>query len=151
MNIKNIRVRALIFEGNFLTLIHRIRKDREYYVFPGGGVEENEGLEEALLRECYEELGVKINIFKPIYELETEKNIQRFYLCSVTEGIIGKGKGCEYSNCDSKCEKYIPCKIRLDKISELLLFPLEIRDQFLMDYFKHKNPYNIDFKKIYGK
>lgn len=148
---KDIRVRALILKENFLILIRRIKSDREYYVFPGGGVENNEGLERALLRECYEELSVKINIVKPVYELETEKNIQKFYLCSIIGGVICKGNGPEFISHDIERGVYIPCEINIDKIFELPLFPLEIRDRFLIDHSKYENPYNIPFKKIYGK
>ena len=57
-----IRVRSVIIKDNKVLLIKRTKKDSVYWVIPGGGVEKNETNKEALMRECREELGVKIKI-----------------------------------------------------------------------------------------
>lgn len=54
---------------------------------PGGGVEENETDEEALVRECMEEVGARIEIVRPIGEAVAyrdflkKKYVVRGYLC----------------------------------------------------------------------
>lgn len=51
------RVRALIIEEDKILLIKRVKANLSYFVIPGGGVEAGESNEEALIRECREELG----------------------------------------------------------------------------------------------
>ena len=80
---KRVSVRAVIFDGdNIITMFRSKKKDdgtrKEYYVIPGGGVEEGESLEEALIREIKEELGIDIEIVKYLREVEEEKAIQQF-------------------------------------------------------------------------
>ena len=62
--------RCVLIEDEKVLLIYREKNDRIYYVFPGGGVEDGETNEECLIRECREELGIKINIIKQLYEVK---------------------------------------------------------------------------------
>ena len=59
-------VRGIIVKDNKVAVIKRIRekdgKVREYYVLPGGGIEDEETMEQAMLREAKEELGVEVKI-----------------------------------------------------------------------------------------
>src|SRR3989344_5924029 len=56
------RVRSVIVKEEKLLLIERVKSGKEtYYVFPGGGVERSDSNpEEALKRECREELGLEV-------------------------------------------------------------------------------------------
>lgn len=54
----NIRVSALITKDDKILLIHRFKKGNEYWVVPGGGVEEGESIEQTLNREVMEETGL---------------------------------------------------------------------------------------------
>jgi len=97
------RVRAIIKNGNAILLIHRIKKGREYWVFPGGGVENNDkNKETALVRECREELGVEVQVGDLFtqYELgeSDEKQCECFYFCEIIGGILGTGSGPEFQN-----------------------------------------------------
>jgi len=95
------RVRAIIkVDGNIL-LIHRIKKGREYWVFPGGGVEKTDtDQKSALIRECDEELGVDVRVgdLFTTYEFGEVGNEQReyFYFCEITGGELGTGAGPEF-------------------------------------------------------
>lgn len=51
-------VRGVIFRNGKLALIHNGKYD--YYMFPGGGIEEGESHEEALIREVKEESGLVV-------------------------------------------------------------------------------------------
>ena len=78
-----------------VALIHLLCDDffghRDYYETPGGGVEENEALEEALKRELTEELGADIDNIEEIgrvvdfYNKINRKNNQHYYLCHLTK------------------------------------------------------------------
>ena len=51
-------VRAIIFRDGKLALVHNGKFD--YYMFPGGGIEEGESHEEAMIREVKEESGLVV-------------------------------------------------------------------------------------------
>ena len=65
----NQRVAAVIIKERKILLMHRIKDGREYFVFPGGGVEENESLESALVREIKEEFNIDIKIEKLLFQI----------------------------------------------------------------------------------
>lgn len=52
--------------------MHRFKKGREYWVFPGGGVERREKPEDALVREMKEETSFKVKIDKLLFKLENQ-------------------------------------------------------------------------------
>lgn len=58
-----IRAVAILIKGGQVLLMHRTRNGKEFWVFPGGGVEENESVEEAVarLRVLSENLGPVYN------------------------------------------------------------------------------------------
>lgn len=89
-------VRAiLINENNEIALIKVRGTDefgyRDYYETPGGGVEKNETLTEALIREIDEEVGYKIHSIKPLgrvedfYNLLKRKNINCYFYAKLGE------------------------------------------------------------------
>jgi len=61
------RVGAIIFSNKRLVLTKMKKKDLEYYVLPGGRVEDKETLEQGLIRELQEELGIKPIRFRLVY------------------------------------------------------------------------------------
>ena len=87
-------VAAIIKKGN-LYLVTQRNKDKYMglkWEFPGGKVEANETLQEALTRERYEELNININVYEKIAEeryKDSEINIVlHYFLCSIKDGVI---------------------------------------------------------------
>ena len=78
MRSKNMRHRVIgiVIKNNKVLLMRRLKNGQEYYVFPGGGVEENESFEEALKREMKEELSINIENPKLLFELENQMQDQ---------------------------------------------------------------------------
>lgn len=84
------RVGAVIINDHKILLLFRRRQGKEYFVFPGGGVEDGESSEEALRREIKEELNLDYAEAEKFFEFENEisnqKQRETFYLLS---GISG--------------------------------------------------------------
>ena len=94
------RAGGLLIEDGKLLLIHRIKNGNEYYVVPGGGIEEGEDLETATKRELKEEIGIDVQLLddKPIMQLLGENGIQFFTLVKRINGEIGTGEGPEFND-----------------------------------------------------
>lgn len=61
----NYRVCAIIINGSSILAMKDERSP--YYFLPGGRVKIGETAEDAVLRECYEELGAKPEIIRPLW------------------------------------------------------------------------------------
>lgn len=76
------RVRALLVtpDGELLT-IRRVRPGQApYWVLPGGGVEDNESLDNALARELREEIAATADVHSLVHILDQGGDRQYFYL-----------------------------------------------------------------------
>lgn len=127
------RVRAIIIKQGSVLLIKRVFDDREYWVFPGGGVELNETNKEALSRECWEELGVKIEIVKLFTKEKSEKketfgDEEYFYEVNIVGGVLGTGDGPEHKQSEHYKGKYIILWENVDLLGSIDLKPNSIRD-----------------------
>ncbi|OGI71765.1 hypothetical protein A3J61_00030 [Candidatus Nomurabacteria bacterium RIFCSPHIGHO2_02_FULL_38_15] len=132
---KRIRAAAIIVNKNNILLIHRISHGKEYYVFPGGGVENGETIEQAVLREVQEEASLEVKIEKLLYHQIYDDNTEQFfYLCHYISGEPKLGDGNEARNMkESNANFYDPIWYEIEGLPQLLLYPLEIRDSFIED------------------
>ena len=93
---KRIRAVAIIVNNDEVLLMYRINNGKEYYVFPGGSVEEGETVEQAVLREAKEETSLEIKIEKLLYHHIYDDNTEQFfYLCRYISGKPELGDGNE--------------------------------------------------------
>lgn len=129
------RARAVIFDGDNLILIKRTKpKHEDYWVFPGGVVEEGENVKNALIRECKEELGIKIKIgellAKKVLDIYEEKYLEYFYLCEKTGGKLGTGDGPEFSEYKDKgWGIHEPLMVNKNEIKNLNILPEEVKNK----------------------
>ena len=131
---KRIRAVGIVIKDNRVLLIER-KNELEYFVFPGGGVEKEETVEQAVIRELQEETTVQVKIkkllYQHIYDDETE---QYFYLC---EYITGEPKladdAPEIKQMAQGNDFYNPGWYKVEDLKSMLIFPLEIRDLLLED------------------
>lgn len=138
MNDLHKSVRAIIKKDEGIVLIHRIKKKedgtyREYYVIPGGKMEDGETEKQTAIREVFEELGIKIEPEKKIieYNSDYDDSIQIFYLCKYVEGTIGTGKGPEITDKSTYEGIFEPVIIKFDEIKNINLVPEEIKNMLV--------------------
>lgn len=76
----NKRVGAILRRDNKILLIHRHKNGQEYWVLPGGGIEDEETLEMALRREVMEETSMKILSYNSFMNVPDTKAENTFSL-----------------------------------------------------------------------
>ena len=125
------RVSGVIIEGDKnLLLIKRIKLGKEYYVFPGGSVEEGENPSSAMLREINEELSVHANIGKLLFKIQNREQEEIFFEIISTIGVpeIG-GPEKERSNDENQYHiEWVELK-DLNKMQNV--YPAEAREKIL--------------------
>ncbi|MEI4828682.1 NUDIX domain-containing protein [Bacillus sp. FJAT-53711] len=119
------RSAAIIVEEGKLALIKRIWDEEVYYVFPGGGIEEGETTEEAIIREVYEELGLHVQLQKLATTVKYN-GTQYFYEAIIVGGTFGNGQGEEYVKNDRKRGEYIPIWVSVKDLLNINIKPLEV-------------------------
>jgi 8-oxo-dGTP pyrophosphatase MutT (NUDIX family) len=96
-----IRAGIVLIQDGKVALIERHRAGLDYFVFPGGGVDEGESPEQAAVREALEELGVEVTIKRKVAEVELgHKSRQIYFLVEQKGGAFGSGAGEEYTEAD---------------------------------------------------
>jgi 8-oxo-dGTP pyrophosphatase MutT (NUDIX family) len=123
----NHRARIVLIENNALLLMHRLKSGREFYSFPGGGIEEGETPENAAVRETKEETGLTVTVIKKLWEIESVGRREYFFLVKKTGGIIMLG-GPEKER-QSENNVYALEWIPLEKLGSLTVFPEETKQK----------------------
>jgi len=83
----NKRASVVVLDGSKILLIKRIKPDKVYYTFPGGGVEEGEKEKHAMWRELKEELSVNTKIGKLLFEIKNQGRKESYFLIDEWLGI----------------------------------------------------------------
>jgi 8-oxo-dGTP diphosphatase len=115
------RAAAIIIENKSLLVIHRIKNGREYYILPGGGIESNENIEAACIREVKEETGLHVTQLSPIFAYNNQGNSETYFRVQVISGtpILGKPEVDQHSPED----QYLLEWIAYDQLSKINLLP----------------------------
>ena len=123
---KRVSARAIIIENGdeVLTMFRRKKKDdgsfKEYYVIPGGGVEDNETLEETCIREIKEEFNVDVKILGYLGSEEKETTIGHFFHVEIVNGVPTLGG--EESNRNNPDNFYEIRRLNLDKLDDVDIY-----------------------------
>lgn len=116
-----IRAGIVMLQDNKVALIERHRAGLDYFVFPGGGVDEGESPEQAAVREAMEELGVEVAIRQKVADIQLgSKSRQVYFLVEQVGGEFGTGIGEEYTDSDPNSPEegiYIPIWMPIEELS----------------------------------
>jgi len=119
---KRVSARAIIIEGNeVLTMFRRKKIDdgsyKEYYVIPGGGVEEGETLIATCVREIKEEYNVDIKILGYLGSDERDTTIGHFFHAEIVNGVPTLGG--EESDRNNPDNYYEIRRINIDMLDDI--------------------------------
>jgi 8-oxo-dGTP diphosphatase len=121
--------RVIIIQDNQIALLERHKQGEHYFVFPGGGIDPGETLEQAAVREAREETGLDVVLDRLVAEVTFRGSPQYFYLAHPVGGVIGSGDGPEMSQPPSaKSGSYLARWITIDELSTLRVLPAAIAE-----------------------
>ncbi len=104
--------------------MHRRKEGREYWVFPGGGIEEGETPKEAVIREVKEETNLVASCTNHAFNYTSpDGESHPFFYCEIQDGKLKLG-GHEAQR-HSKENWYHPEWIDLKKSLTLTIYPEE--------------------------
>lgn len=126
------RAVLIIADDNKILLLYRFKNGEEYYVFPGGGVEEGEEILDAAVREAKEETGLDVTIQRSLWDYENKGRIEHFFLVDKFSGKLKIG-GPEEER-QSPDNVYRLEWVESEKLSGLKLVPETMKNRIL-EYF----------------
>ena len=133
---KKTRAAAIVVNNDKVLLMYRRRDNKEYYVFPGGSVEDGESLEQAVLRELSEETTIKAEIDRLLYFYEREGKSEYFYLVKNHSGVPKLSADSPENQINSEKNYYQPMWVETNNLKNLEVYPPEIKDLFIKDNYK---------------
>ena len=130
--------RAIIIEDGKLLCIFRRKIDefgnkQEYYVIPGGGIEDGETRRETAVRELKEELDVDIELIGYLGVVEKEKTIEHYYVAKRISGephISG-----EESERMSEKNYYEPMFMEIEKLKTVNFQGMDLIERAIAEDF----------------
>jgi len=133
---KNLRATAVVVRNNTILMIHRYREGTEYFVLPGGHIEE-ETPEEAVIRELKEETSISANLDSKITEIIDEEGRKHiFFKCEYVSGEPRLDEKSSENKRMNENNQYLPKWIELSKISSITIWPEEAKE-FLIKYLQN--------------
>lgn len=117
--------RAIIIKDNEVYLMFRRRlinnKLTEYYAIPGGKQEENETIEECVIREIKEEFNLDVKVISYLGEHGDEKNWGYYYYCEIIGGQLKLGGEEAIENCSTNY--YEIRKVNIKDLEKINIYP----------------------------
>jgi ADP-ribose pyrophosphatase YjhB (NUDIX family) len=117
----DIRIAACIIKDNKLLMVRHRKKDKKYWLLPGGRIEYGETLVEALKREILEETGFEVEVGNFMFISEAiPEDVHRHILNIFFEAHIVKGT-LKIGNDDILDAVEF---IDIDKLDDLVIYPI---------------------------
>lgn len=131
------RANVLIKNKGKILLMHRIKNGIEYFVLPGGGVEDGESIVDAAIREAKEETGLDVTIDGELwkYHNSTDDRDHFYYLVTKYSGSLKLG-GHEVDRV-SETNKYFLEWHDLRKLNDVKFFPEDIKTKVLETFLEN--------------
>ena len=84
--------RAIVIDKDRILLFERWRRaglgrELHYFSIPGGGIEEGESPEEAVVREMQEEMSVTVAPVRLLARQTSKKHYHYYFLCEIVQGV----------------------------------------------------------------
>lgn len=157
------RVRGIIFlqdSNTEIIVLQRNKKKQQYYVFPGGGIEncdvekakdlcpngrpdelKKSILEITMKREAKEELGIEVEVgayIDCVLGKAPDCEPNHFVICRQIGGTLGTGIGEEFTPEHIKVNgTTIPVIVHISEINHLHLYPEQIQKLILLNYLDY--------------
>ncbi|MBU3941563.1 MAG: NUDIX domain-containing protein [Nanoarchaeota archaeon] len=126
------RAAVIIIDKDKVLLLHRIKKGKDYYVIPGGTIEEDEKPEEAAVREIKEETNFDIELGEVFCRVNDFMHNGTYFLAKKFSGELRLG-GPELQRVNDNNQYHLEWVHKKD-LQKLLLYPKEVKEK-IMDYF----------------
>ena len=128
---KRICCRGIILEEDKVDLMYREKKVNgkilKYYTYPGGGLEENETLENCVKREVKEEFNIDVEVLQLLKTVKKKENITHDFACKKIKGTLTlSGEEKQRSN---KENYYEVRKVPLTEIDSIDLYEKELIEE----------------------
>lgn len=114
---------VVLIEQDKVALIRREKKERVYYVFPGGKQEIGETIEQCAKREAFEELGVEVDIGELLTTVPFN-GTQYYFFAKIIGGQFGTGQAEEFLEQDGGT--YLPLWLPLSELDGKTVIPYEV-------------------------
>jgi mutator protein MutT len=144
------RSAGIVIRGDHVLVMHRINNGDEYWVFPGGGQEDGETPDQTAVREIDEETTIQVVPGELLYHITWDtKEENFFYLCEYVSGEPQlREDSNEFKQMQKENQVYEPMWIEIEKLPEIKLYQLEVRDLFLYD---HKHGFQNETQRLFIK
>jgi 8-oxo-dGTP diphosphatase len=143
------RAAGVVIHDDKLLVMYRVRDKQEFYVFPGGGIDNGETLEQAVERELLEETSINVKVGILLYEFRLNNgDIHYYYKCEYLNGTPALNLDTnEYKESLLGYNYYKPMWLPVDEVSKTILYPEDAKKALLADLhsgFEHpKHTFNI--------
>lgn len=123
------RATAVVIKEGKILIIHRYNNGDEYWVLPGGGVEEGEDVESAVLRELSEETSVQAIVKRNLFEfLDAKGDHHVLFLCEYVSGEPKLHKDSNEATINNPNQSYTPQWVGVGELHKLTIYPSEEKE-----------------------
>jgi 8-oxo-dGTP diphosphatase len=128
-----LRAGGIVIHDGKILLMRRIRDGQQFHVFPGGGVECDETVQQGIVREIFEETNQNVVVDAILYHHDLIDDSDQFYgLCRYVDGGEVRLNGPEADDFQ-EANQYHPEWVDLSELQNLTLYPVMVRDWLLED------------------